>query len=397
MLSALSYLSKTPGTGGTLKNAPEDFLVEEILEDGTVLELDQQFTRPGTPGRFTHFVLQKRDWSTSSALSQIAKLLHTSPKAFNSAGMKDKTSVSVQLASVQGVGRDALLSLDTKDIRILGAWPESDRVKLGALLGNRFTIRANGLAGDADALVGRISAELGERFPNYFGEQRFGSARKNTHLIGEKMLQGKFDDAVRLFLCGNEGESNALAMEARKELESTGDYAAALKTFPKHLRLERTMLAHLSGRPDDSIGALRCLPRNISLLFIHAFQSHLFNILLSERIAQGLELEKGEYYCGERFGFPDTSKAEAEGWITARLIGYDSPVNAREQELLERLGMQRDAFRMKAMPEIASKGTYRTLLAPMKDFNFQADTFRFSLPAGSYATVALREFMDSKG
>ncbi len=396
MLSELSYLSKSPGTGGSLKNAPDEFVVEELMEDGTVLELDRPFSRPDEPGRFVHFILQKRGWSTSSALLEIAKRLGISQRHFNSAGMKDKAAVSTQLASAEGAPKDVLLALDVKDIKILGAWNAKDRVKLGALLGNRFTIRIRGMADDSDGRVGRISAELGGRFPNYFGEQRFGSARKNTHVIGEKMLQGKFEDAVRMFLCGNEGEGNALAMEARKELAASGDYAAALKTFPKHLRLERSMLAHLATRPDDHIGALRRLPRNILLLFIHAFQSHMFNLLLSERIADGLELEKGEYYCGETVGFPDISKAEAEGWITAKLIGYDSPVNGREQAMLDRLGMARDAFRMKAMPEIASKGAYRTLLAPMKDFNFQKDTFRFALPAGAYATVALREFMDRK-
>ena len=397
MLSELSYLSKSPGTGGGLKSVSEDFVVEEILEDGAVLELDKPYSRPDEPGRFVHFVLQKRGWSTSSALMEMAKRLGVSQRHFNSAGMKDKTSISTQLASAEGVPRDALLSLSVKDIRILGAWAAKDRVKLGALLGNRFTIRARGIADDSEARVGRIAAELGGRFPNYFGGQRFGSARKNTHLIGEKMLQGRFDDAVRMFLCGTGGEGNALALEARKELEATGDYSRALKTFPAHLRLERSMLAHLAARPDDSVGALRRLPRNILLLFIHAFQSHMFNLLLSERMNAGLELEKGEYFCGEAHGFPDISRAEAEGWITARLIGYDTPVNEREQAMLKRLGMARDAFRMKAIPEIASKGAYRTLLAPLKDFNFQKDTFRFELPAGAYATVALREFMDSKG
>ncbi len=393
MLSELSYLSKSPGTGGSLKNAPDDFVVEEILEDGTVLELGRPFSRPDESGRFVHFALQKRGWSTTSALSEIAKRLGMGQRNFNAAGMKDKTSISTQLASAEGAPKDALLALDVKDIKILGAWSAKGRVKLGALMGNRFTIRALGLADDSGGRVGRIATELNGRFPNYFGEQRFGSARKNTHKIGEKLLQGRFEDAVRTFLCGNEGEGNALAMEARKELAATGDYAAALKTFPRHLRLERSMLAHLAARPDDHTGALRRLPRNILLLFIHAFQSHLFNLLLSERIAEGLELEKGEYYCGETLGFPNISRAEAEGWITTKLIGYNTPVNGREQAMLDRLGMARDAFRMRAMPEIASKGTHRTLLAPMKDFNFQKDTFRFALPAGAYATVALREFM----
>jgi len=405
MLSELSYLSKLPGTGGSLKNAPEDFLVEEISEDGTVLEFDKPVVRPGEPGRFVHFVLQKRNWSTPSALSEISRRLGVSQSHFNVAGMKDKLAVSTQLASAFGTTSGALLGLEVRDIRVLGAWTAKDRVKIGGLLGNRFTVRvrwpagAAALEGAGDAVerVQNVAAELGGTFPNYFGGQRFGSSRKNTHLVGEKMLRGEFGEAVSMFLCGSEGEKNSEAAEARKALEAGGDYSAALRTFPKHLRLERSMVAHLVSRPGDFTGALRRLPRNILLLFIHAFQSHMFNLLLSARIAEGvLELEKGEYYCGGAFGFPDISKAEAEGWITAKLVGYDTPANEREQALLDSLGISRDAFRMKQMPEIASKGTHRALLAPMKDFNFQADTFRFSLPAGSYATVALREFLDGK-
>lgn len=395
MLSDLSHLSKSPGIGGSLKNAPQDFIVEEIGPDGTVFELDRQVAKPGEGGKFVHFVLQKRNWSTSSALSEIGKRLRTGSKQFNAAGMKDKVSVSTQLVSAHGLKKEDLLSITVRDMKVNGAWPAKERVHLGQLLGNRFTIRVRDAAEDAEAKVKAIAAELGNRFPNYFGEQRFGSTRQNTHLIGEKMLAGKTEEAVRSFLCDEGGEENVEAVAARKELAASGDYAAALKNYPKHLRLERTMLAYLANNPVDHLGALRKLPRNIPLLFVHAFQSYLFNRLLSDRIAEGgPELEQGEYFCGETLGFPDMAKTEAEGWIVGRVVGYQTMPNERERRLLEELGISREAFRMKSMPEIASKGAKRTVLAPLKDFNFSADTFRFALPSGSYATVALREFID---
>ena len=60
---------------------------------------------------------------------------------------------------------------------------------------------------------------------------------------------------------------------------------------------------------------------------------------------------------------------------------------------------------MKKIPEISSNGSLRTLLAPLKDFEFDMKTdeedniagiFTFSLQAGSYATVAMREFIDEE-
>ncbi len=397
----LAYLSRASGIGGAIKASPADFLVEEIAPDGTVFVYGRQTTRPGEPGPYLHFVLQKNNWSTSSAISEIAKRLHTSQGNFNFAGSKDKLAVTTQIASVRGASKEAIAGLRIRDITINGVWQAKDRVQLGDLLGNRFTIRVRGATDGAADKVAAINGELEGRFPNYFGEQRFGSSRRNTHLVGEKLLKGEVEEALIMYLCDSEGETHQEATLARKELPETRDWARALKSFPSHLRLERTMLAHLAKRPGDHAGALRALPRNILLMFIHAYQSDLFNRLLSERLIEGegrLELEEGEYFCGESLGFPDLNKTEGDGWISAKLIGYNTPLNPREKALFDTLGIQKDAFRMKGLPEVASKGSYRTLLAPLKDFNFDGDTttFSFALPSGSYATVAMREFMDSK-
>ena len=383
------FLSKTPGIGGRLKSTPEDFIVEEIAPDGTVYEIGKTFSKEGK-GKFTHFILQKKDWSTSSAILEIAKRLNTGHKRFSSAGTKDKIAVTTQRVSAFDIPKEKILSLKIRDIQINGAWYSEDKVRMGGLLGNRFTIRVE----DADdSNVEKISAELDGKFPNYFGEQRFGSTRRNTHIIGENILKEGFESAAKTFLCDSEGEENELATDARKSLQETNDYGKALKDYPKHLRLERKMIAHLEKNHEDFKGAFRMLPRSTLLLFIHAFQSHLFNRMLSSRIKEGpLELEEGEYFCGETLGFPDTSKTDAEGWICGKIIGYRTPINEREKAILEEYGITKEHFMMKGMPEIASKGTYRTLLAPLKNFSYDG-VFRFELPSGSYATVAMGEFI----
>lgn len=398
----LSYLSsKTKSVAGEIKQTPQDFAVEEIMPDGTVLELDKALERPSTGSQFVHFILQKQDWGTSDAAREIASRLHISPKRVNYAGTKDKRAITTQLMSAFGVKKENVLGLKMAGMKILGAWHADEKVDLGMLLGNRFKIRVEGEIDETD--VRAIAAELGGRFPNYFGPQRFGSTRANTHIIGEKLLRSDLRGAVETYLMGGEGETNAYATEARRQLREEKDYRKALQYFPKHLKLERLMLLHLADHPYDYANALRKLPRQVLLLFVHAFQSHLFNLMLSERLGEGaLEPEDGEYFCGERSGFPDLEKKIETGngkpetersWLAGRIIGYETGLNEREKEMLERLEIRKEDFRMRVLPEINSKGTCRTLLAPMKDFYYKDGVFSFSLPSGSYATSALREFI----
>jgi len=399
----LSFLSKTSGIGGTIKSEPEDFVVEEITEDGTVLELNKKITHPDVPGRFVHFILQKKNWSTSYAIKEIASRLHAAPKRFSYAGMKDKVAVTTQLISAERFSKDQILSLSIKDISINGAWGSKDKVRLGALLGNRFTIRVNGASNDSEEKVKQIHLELDGKFPNYFGEQRFGTVSRNTHIVGERIVRGDFEGAAMAFLCEHsKEEKNEQAKIARKELRETRDFKAALSTFPKHLRFERSMLDHLSKNDDDFIGAFRMLPRQTIMLFVHAFQSHMFNQLLSDRIREGngeVEMEEGEYLCPSSvsgFGFPDIEKMDVDGWLCMKILGYDSNPNEREKALLEELGISKEQFKIKHLPEISSKGTFRTAFAPLIGFAFSDSTFRFSLQSGSYATTALREFMEKE-
>ncbi len=379
----LSHLSNIVGTGGELKQSPDHFLVEEVMPDGKVLAIGEPVSFPPSPEtKFTHFVLQKRNWGTLDALRTIGKQLGCGIKRFSYAGMKDRNALTTQLAGVYAIPPERILSVKVKDISINGAWYASDKVRMGQLSGNRFTITAEGMKENAEATVKAIAGDLNFRFPNYFGEQRFGM-RGNTHEIGACIAKGDFENAALKYLCDSGTEENESSKNARARLKADLNFAEAAKYFPQHLRYERLIIDHLSRTPTDFAGALRELPRGLTLIFIHALQAHIFNAALSGRIAKK-EITR------------DTQTTE-----TGNLVGYETKPTEPEAKLLDSLALTPENFKLPRMPELSSKGTTRQLLVELNGFSFEQATatsgkFAFSLGAGCYATTAMREFLDEK-
>lgn len=363
-----------------------NFIVEEIGTDGTILEVDKPIKKEGKEGNFVHFVLQKENLTTLECMKYVGKQLKIGRKRFSYAGTKDKKALTTQLVSCYGIKKEDVERLNIRGIKINGCWNWNEKIRLGDLLGNRFRIRLN-----AENIERQLN-DVKRTFPNYFGPQRFGTTGI-THKVGELMVRDRMKDACMLYLTHTEEETNEKAREARKILKETENLKEALNTFPKYLMHERTIINWLSKYPNDYTNAMRKLPRGLLLLFVHSFQSYIFNTLLRERITEGeLRIEEGEYCCGNNgYGFPNVMKKQNNGWVVSKIIGYDSKVNERERMILDELGIKKEDFKIKSMPEISSKGSYRTLFAPVKDLSWLNGWISFSLPAGSYATVFLRE------
>ncbi|MEM3399762.1 MAG: tRNA pseudouridine(13) synthase TruD [Candidatus Micrarchaeia archaeon] len=390
-IAALAHFSKAHGIGGNIKSIPEDFVVNEIAPNGSIITLDTEL-RYEEDGDFSIFVLEKKNWDTSGAIAAIAKKAGVSPKRFSFAGTKDRVAITTQLISAYKLTELPAI----KDIKTRFIGQAKKKIEMGELLGNKFIIRITGADKNAEETVKKIWGELGGLIPNYFGIQRFGSVRGNTHLIGKHIVKNDFESAVLSYLTWVGSETNEEAVAARTMLAEKQDYKEALKNFPKHLKYERAMLTHLAKHPRDYVNAMRRIPRSIALMFVHAYQAYLFNLILSKRIKEGFEIEKGDLACGKNFyGFPDEN-VKGEDFILGNVIGYQSELTEAEKELLEEEGIKKEDFKIRSYPELSSKGTKRALLVPVKDFAFHGNTFLFSLPAGSYATSLLREFMDKK-
>lgn len=405
-------LSKGNQASGIIKGSPDDFRVEEITTTGHVLEIGKTYStetlgfNKEEEGKFSIFVMQKKDWNTAQALKAIARKFRKGIKSTSFAGTKDRTSVSTQLCGIFGVKSEELSRMHIKDITINGAWIGKDKIKMGDLLGNRFTITVREVQNHEN--IPKIIEELNGIFPNYFGEQRFGNRKTNVE-IGTAMLKGDFKEAALNFLTQTQNELNEDAKLAREKLSENMDFKEALKYFPEYLKYERMMLEYLAKYPDNYANAIRKLPRSISLMFIHSVEAYVFNRELEERIKQKRLLpEQNELICRNNFyDFPDLTKIEQytqdsdeHGFLVGNILGYDTvSLTGLEKEILDELGLTIESFKVKGLNELGSKGTHRVLFAPFKNISYSADEqqssfeLKFSLPSGSYATVFMDEIL----
>ncbi|MFH1107401.1 MAG: tRNA pseudouridine(13) synthase TruD [Candidatus Micrarchaeota archaeon] len=406
---------------------PEEFVVEEIAPDGTVLEIGKELQREDEEGAtasqyFARFVLQKRLWTTPEAMRAVAARLGVSQKRLGAAGNKDRNAVTTQMCSAFAVEPERVRQLRIKDISINGAWRSGKKVGLGDLAGNRFTVTLNEKSCGKRISAAEILADAeknGYAVPNYFGSQRFGSTRRNTHLVGRLLLEGRHEDAVMAYLCAP-GDTNLAAARARRDLSESRDFRQALAGFPRHLKFERRMIAHLALHPGDFLGAFRRLHRSSQLLFVHAVQSWLFNRKARMRADDGTLLtpRDGDRLCMlDGMGFPDADSAkkipedataeeagrlvsEGRAVLAANIIGYASELTADENALLAAEGISKEFFRPRSMPELSSKGALRPLFVFLRGFEARDSedgvVARFSLPSGSYATVALDELLGNQ-
>jgi tRNA pseudouridine13 synthase len=409
------FLTDSPGCGGVLRSSPEDFIVEEAY-------LDLRYAG----GRYLVLEVEKRDWDTHHLIREISRQLRISQKRIGFAGTKDKRAVTRQRMSIMNLEEGDLerVNLPGLKIRVLGG--SNRAVGLGDLRGNDFRIKIRKLEcpqprSGISAVTEEISRLGG--LPNYFGVQRFGESRPVTHLVGKALVRGNMEEAAFIYLALPFASELQQSRRARQLLWEKRDPALALKAFPEHLRYERAMLNHLVAHPRDYAGSFLVLPPNLRRLFVHAYQSYLFNRLLSRRLRSGLPLDRaveGDVVCFTRAELPDVSRTQRatkdnleavnrlaerrRAFVTLPLLGYQSELAAgaaggMEKEVLASEGMSLEGFKVEACPELGSPGGERAaMLRCHIDARVEDDVaeLQFFLPPGSYATVVLREYMKDK-
>jgi len=414
----LFYTQGIPGIGGKLRKTPDDFVVDEI----SVLP------PPSPDGKFVVARVWHRNWEMNRLVRRLSSNLKVGRSRVGFAGTKDGRAVATQLMSFNAP-IDDVKALSIPDVKIIDAYSARRMVEIGDLIGNRFAIkvsdiedRAN-IKGTCEAIRARLDALGG--FPNFFGTQRFGSVRPITHLIGKDLIKGDFEGAVMRYVANPMEDEDSDANQARRTLQETRDYERALKEFPRKLTFERTMIGHLDDKPGDYLGALRTIPKNLLMMFVHAYQSYLFNRILCERIRRGIPINRpvvGDLILPlNKLDLPDRdnpilvtkdnlekvvrNSGEQKAFVSGLLYGTESgfadgPMGEIERDIVAKEDIGHMDFQIVGLREASSKGTRREILAPYKELGmkFEEDTaeFSFSLNKGCYATAFLREFMKAE-
>jgi len=406
------YGTKTEGISGRLRQFPEDFKVEEVLENGsTALIEPSNIVNITGHGRYLVCVLVKRNIDTFQAVQTVANKLGISAERIQFGGIKDANALTAQHVSISRMLPEQVTQIKTGNLWLYPVQFSNDKIHSGLLFGNKFHVNIRAISHPSSTITKRLENTNHELVklggcPNFFGHQRFGTARAITHIIGKHILLDKWERAALTFLAKPSLCEHPESREARQRLLGTQDYKEALSYFPPRLVYERKMLIHLAEQRRDFIGAFHRLPKRLCQLFVQAYQSYLFNKFLSQRIRDGMQLKKplkGEYRLA----------INSEEYVALPLIGYKQALSAGRQgeietRTLEEEGMAPRNFKVSIMPEISSKGGLRTALTQMINLETAKPTkddvnsdkrmlsLGFTLRKGSYATIVLREFMKPK-
>lgn len=398
-MDSLPFLTDSyPGIGGRIKVEPEDFVVEEI-----------PLYEPGGEGQHVYVYLEKRGLSTYQAVNAIARRLRVPTGSIGYAGLKDAWAVTRQMISIDGVKPEQLEALDVPGVKILWVNRHRNKLKMGHLAGNLFTLRVRGVGQEALTIARAVLAELSRRgVPNYFGEQRFGM-RGNTHQLGWALLRGDAEAFVYEYLGHPQAGERADAQVARAACDA-GDYAAALTQWPPSLPEERRVLAAIVRSGGDVEQGLRVLDKKLRRLFVSAYQSYLFNRLLVGRLRTIDHLEQGDvafiHASGGAFVVEDPAVEQPradrfEISPSGPLFGPKSLLaegrpGQQERDLLRESGLSLADFRLQG---VKFKGARRPLRIPLNDVQISCNDglmLSFRLPPGSYATEVMREVMKSE-
>jgi tRNA pseudouridine13 synthase len=155
---------------GRIKQAPEDFVVDEIPA-----------YEPSGTGDHLFIRFEKRGLTTDEVARSIARAVGVDMRDVGIAGMKDKAAVTTQWISVPARAEPKLASFTMDGVRVLEAKRHGNKLKTGHLHGNRFDIVVRDVSSsfvkDVEEAFARIAQE---GVPNYFGDQRFGVRGDNV-------------------------------------------------------------------------------------------------------------------------------------------------------------------------------------------------------------------------
>jgi len=419
LIRDLAYLTADlPGTGGVLKQRPEDFLVEE-----------QPLYEPCGEGEHLYLYIEKKQATTQDLIRRVAKAFRVKRSDVGYAGMKDKHAVTRQHLSIYRPGSTAEEDAESLErfaeypyAQVIWADRHTNKLRRGHHGGNRFVIYLRGVEPTSVLKAKPILDRLAQTgFPNYLGEQRFGY-RQNSHTLGKLMLKQDWQAFLNEMLGGPLEIESEVVQQARAAYDA-GDFDEALKYMPKSLRADRQALDALRQHktPQQAVNTIDRTQRDF---LVSALQSAVFNAVVDRRLREEtlgrllpgyLAWKHDNRSCfAVDQATADTDNA-ADGRVPKQEVSPSGPfwgkgmtratgeVFDAELAALHQMGLAEDDFAEQR--HLSTDGTRRPMREKLIDPEVSGGVdehgaylrLAFTLNRGSYATMVVREVTKGLG
>lgn len=323
-----------------LKQIPEDFFVDEVNNSLDLVD----------NGPYSVYLLSKERYNTQDAIKRISDTWKIPLKFFNYAGTKDRQAVTTQHITIsKGPAKD----LELKDLELAFLGYRKERLNLGDMTGNKFGITIRNITRPPKADF---------KIANYFDEQRFGR-NANNHIIGKHIILGEFKEALEL------------VDDKRKE-----NYG------------------------NDAIKYFSDLPKQTARLYVHSYQSFLFNKMAAKLISN---------YKHTMVETPFGELAIPNEDIKNRkipLIGFGTDIDDFEiEELVDEILDEEEIavrdFVIRQIPYLSTEGEERDMIVDVKELvihelvedelnqGMKKCKVEFELRSGSYATMVVKHML----
>lgn len=294
-------------------------------------------------GKFGLYYLVKEDYTTEKAISTLSKMFHIPINHFGFAGNKDKKAFTFQYLTIKN-GNERF-SYDSPQLKLVFLGYLDEPISIGKLEGNKFYIK----------VYSDNKPRTLDFIPNYFDTQRFS---EHNVEIGEALIKKDFKKARDLIFSAN------------------------------HISLDKS---------NDFVNEITSsVSKFVLLLYVHSFQSMLYNLALSQYIKEKTKEFREVNISHQKLFFVDEKIDD----LKLPLLGFDSDFANKEIEeiyikVMHDFDVNLKDFVIRQIPWLSLEGSERDAFVKIKNLkisqvNYEEWFLEFALPKGSYATIVLK-------